>query len=382
MMALSPRPGFWRELTRRAYVDPSSAVELRYLSNGVWSKIAPRVMAGDHSTLAVILPSLVPVDGAGSAPSCLQALARSVQRLRETPPEVAILVVCVVQDRPGASRRERALEHLLRVWADSPCGGARVPFVGVSISVASKILALNCTISLLDVNACTAIAWFDDDIEIDSGCLAEMWREYDPEFQGIYGARKTARGDRTRFSRWWALVKNAREPVNRYPHGCAVLVSRQVFGTGIPLEYITDDHYYHFRFLNHRAEEPLALLRVVERAIVRVPMPNSVGDALRRLRRNYGNVQRVLADVEDETRRYFMRRLHIPGLCLPRSVRDLISPQYWLRLIFHAGKLSLWLVVRAEILLRGALCRPRRSVWFSAARPAALRGRLWASPRQ
>ncbi len=371
---LRPLTGFWRSVARRAFPEPPRSAELLYRFEQKWSPVPPRVSKGDGPLLAVIVPTLAPAEGEGSAASCLRGLAETIDDLMRTAARPRVMVIVAAQDRPGHARRESVLAELESLWAGLP-QAMRIPWVGLSVSIASKVLAIDSTIPLLDANGAAAVAWFDDDIEILPDCLAALWGAFDPAFGGIYGARKVAIRDATVFSGWWAESKNRRESVNLYPHGCAMLMSRAVFGEGIPVEYITDDHFYLFRYLAPEASDPLRDLRVVAKAEVRVPMVNSALVAVGRFARNYRNLQRVLADVPDATRRCFLRRLHLPGLRAPGSLREALSGRFWLRFLFHAGKAVYWYGLRAEILLRGLLYRPRKTVWYSAAPPAALRGR-------
>jgi hypothetical protein len=370
---LRPLAGFWREVARRAFPEPPRAVHLRHLYRGEWSDAAPYACAGEGPLLSVILPTLARQESPEPAAGCLRKLAESMERLRLSARGPRLMLVVAAQDRPGNAFREDVLAALEDLWTKLPVA-ADVPFAGVSVSLPSKVLAINSTIPLLDRNGVSAVAWFDDDIEIQPGCLTALWNAFDHHFDGIYGARKIAVNDVTEFSGWWAKWKNRRERVNLYPHGCAMLMSRAVFGQGIPTDYITDDHYYLFRYLSHSEVDPLCSLRVVRGAEVYVPMANSAGVALKRFARNYRNLQRVLADVSDENRRCFLRHLHLPGLRFPGSLIEGFSWRFWLRFLFHVGKAAYWYGMRAEILARGLLRRPRKTVWYSAP-PTAVRGR-------
>lgn len=363
-------PGGCRGLLRRAFVDSMPHPSVRYRHGGTWSELPPRVLTAGGERLIIIVPTLAPVRGLGSLPRALARLCASIARLisdqAAAPPACALAVV--MQDRAGEERRTEGIENIERQWTEM----SEVPCVGISVSLPSKLLALNCCLPLFDVNGATCVAWFDDDVEVDEKCLLALWTAFAPSFEGIYGARKVAVEDRSSFSSRWARFKNRGEPVNLYPHGCAILLSRRVFGDGIPLRYITDDHYYLFRFLDASASDPLELLRVVPDSVVRVPMINDPLTALRRIARNYRNVQRVLADTPADAVRYFRRTLLLPGLRPPRTPGELVSAAYWTKLGVHTAKGCFWLLVQAEMLARGFLGRPLRSVWYSASPPRVM----------
>ncbi|MBL8214799.1 MAG: hypothetical protein JNK87_29035 [Bryobacterales bacterium] len=363
---LRPIPGLIRSLKRRAFVDPRPEVKLRYLCEGVWCEAVPALAAHD---LAVLLPTLA----SQRLPFCLPGLLAALRSLCQNGEGLRLLLVVAAQDRHGEQLRDRYLEQVTARLAEG-LNPASVTVVGLSVSVPSKVLAINATLPLLDAAAVAAVAWFDDDIEIHPDCLLELWRAYDPTFEGLYGARKLAVRDASGFSDWWAGVKNSREPANRYPHGCAMLLARRALGDGIPLEYITDDHYFLFRYLAPERPDYLHWLRVVPAALVRVPMANSAQVTFRRFGRNFRNLQRVLADVSPEVERCFLRNLHFPGVRLPRQAPEAVSLRYWMRLAFYGGKYLYWKYAEASILLRGLAGRPRRTVWYSSPPPGGSSG--------
>jgi hypothetical protein len=368
----SSRPGPLRGLVRRAFRDPSVRPVARYRHAFAWRDDPPVVpeAALGRARLAIIIPTLATTDGEGGLQSCLEAIEGSLRVLEATPGAPSCMLIVVAQDRAGSEgARDRALERIERWWADA----GRLPFTGISLSVASKVIALNAARAFVEANQIDALAWFDDDVIIESSCLPALWRDFSADRGGVYGARKVAVPDRSRFSALWAGSKNRREPVNRYPHGCAMLMSRAAFGEGIPPEYITDDHYFLFRYLEPESPAPLQRLRVVADAVVHVPTVNSPAIVLRRIHRNYRNLHRVLADLPAGTARYFWRELQFPGLRAPSSIREALAASTWLRFGGNLGKACFWGLITAEVLARGALRRPPESAWFSAPAPHSIR---------
>jgi hypothetical protein len=128
---------------------------------------------------------------------------------------------------------------------------------------------------------------------------------------------------------------------------------------------MSDDHYFLLSLLDPHSDDPLHRLRVVPDAVVRVGAARSLRVAVRRVVRNYRNVQRVLADSDAASVRYFRRRLHFAALRPPHTMREALTPGYWLRVGFQVGRALLWQALVAEVLLRGLLARPRPAVWSS-----------------
>lgn len=357
----APRAGVLRSLIRAAFVDPAEQPPARYRYRGAWNDTPPiAAFAPRRRRLIVAVPTLIRPAATASLASALRALAETMRALEAAPAGAACALTVMAQDWPGAAARDAALESMESLWRDA---AAEIPFIGVSLPVASKVLALNAALPIADANAAEALAWFDDDVLADRDCLLALWRAFEPGAGRVYGARKIAVPDASRFSAFWARSKNGREPVNRYPHGCAMLISRAALGSGIPPQYITDDHYFLVRFLDPRAPEPLHRLRVVPDAIVRVPSVNSPLAMIRRIHRNYRNFHRVLADLPAPTVRLVLRDLMFPGLHAPTS-----PPRF----IGNAAKLSFWTLVTAEVLARGLLRLPSRSSWTSSAPPRTM----------
>ncbi|MGH3783280.1 MAG: hypothetical protein ACRDRO_22350 [Pseudonocardiaceae bacterium] len=361
---LDPLPGRRRALVRAAFSAFVPKPEVAYRHRQRWSQAPPRIWdgSGGGERLVVVVPTVT----RGAVPPALRdglgRIADAVAMIVGAEPEVRCFVAVALYEATASALARAVTEEIERAWQAT---GTVVPWVGVTVSEPSKVLALNCTLPLLDVNGATAIAWFDDDVEVMSDCLLALWRAYDPAATCVYGARAlpACSGDRSGIV--GALLSSRSAVPNAYPYGCSMLLSRATFGAGIPLVYMSDDHYFLLSLLDPRADDPLHRLRVVPDAVVRIGAPRSLRVAVRRVVRNYRNVQRVLADADEVSVRHFRRRLHFAALRPPRSVREALTPGYWIRLGFQAGRALLWQVLVAEVLLRGLLARPRLAVWSS-----------------
>ena len=230
----------------------------------------------------------------------------------------------------------------------------------------SKILSINTCVKHLNPLDLEIISWVDDDIFLKPDCLSNIISEYSSRFAGVYGARKVTIEGTSSFSRKWAQHKNSIEPVNLYPHGCCVVISKKEFGTGIPIEYMTDDHYLLLKYLDPNHKNPLARLYVIENAILYCPTALTRKETIKRIKRNYTNVLRILADAHPETNWYFLRHLMFPAIRFPNSIQEILVWSYWRKMFWHFLKFLFWLYCVIALMLRGLFRLPKGSYWYSA----------------
>lgn len=365
--------GLLRRVVRRAFTDPAVCPAISYAVRGVVTRDPCAVMpppAEGSERVAIIVPTYVGRCSAKALFKTLEPLGRSMEVARgELRGYEFVLVIAMQWEAPQTEQSCHArLAELERAWS----GRFDAAFVGVSISHRSKLLALNSCRPLMEAAGVGVVGWIDDDVVLDERCLAELLAAFEPSVEGIYGARKVTVSDGSRFSRWWAGRKNRIEPVNLYPHGCCMLMSERVFRVGIPLVHQSDDHHFLLRFLEPEDADPLRRLRVVPRACLYCPTANRPGTILGRIRRNYSNVLRVLADAPAPTVRFFLRDLMFQNLRLPRALREVWSATYWTEMFWHLLKLLFWLSCAGPVLVRGVLNRPRVPRWYSAPFPLTL----------
>lgn len=351
---LHRRAGRRRAVVRAAFAPFAPRPRVAYRHAQRWSARPPRVWTGPASgeRLAVIVPTVTRGAVTGPLRDGLARVADAAAALTRSRPDVACLLVVALYEATAPDRAASLVEALERDWQAS---GSAAPWVGVAVSEPSKVLALNSTAPLLDANGVSAVTWFDDDVDVAPDCLLALWRAYEPGAARVYGARALpATG-----------LRPLGAPGNPYPYGCSMLMSRATFGAGIPLVYMSDDHYYLLALLDPEADDPLHRLRVVPDAVVRVGPSRSWPAAVRRVARNYRNVQRVLADTDPAAARYFRRRVHFAALRAPRDPAEARSAGYWRGQAVQVVRLALWCAVVAEVHLRGLLARPRPAYWCS-----------------
>jgi hypothetical protein len=319
--------------------------------------------------VVIVVPTYVGRCSSESLWTTIERIGASAALAEREHPEYSFLFALAMQwENPDTESACIArLAEIERKWTQA----FGCPYVGLAIAHKSKLLALNASIPLLDASGAAVVCWVDDDIMLDMRCLTELLGAFDPTFEGVYGARKITVADQTRFSAIWARHKNRIEPVNLYPHGCCMLISRREFHVGIPPAYRTDDHYYLLRYLDAEQPRPLAALKVVPQALLYCPTADRPRTMLGRIRRNYSNVLRVLADAPDSTIRYFLRQLMFQNLRLPQGYAEL-RPAYMNALLWHALKFLFWLSCAIPVLVRGTLNRPTSPKWYAAPFPSAL----------
>lgn len=368
MAAAAPlhrRPGLRGALVRKAFLPFTPQPQLAYRHAGRWHETPPIVwdVSFGDDRLAVVVPTVTHGKVTSSLRSALRRVAVAVDVFSHAQYDVRCLVTVVAYETSTPSVRHTLTEEMERAWRDSASG---VPWVGVSVTAPSKILAINSALPLLDINGVTAIAWFDDDVEVTPYCLRALWRAYDPAGARVYGARVEPADADGRANLVHAALARRSASGNAYPYGCSMLLSRATLGEGIPLVYMSDDHFFLLSLLDPGAENPLYRLPVVDDAIVRVMPPRTLWLAVRRVMRNYRNVQRVLADADQASARWFRRKLQFAALRPPLSVHEAATMTYWIRLGIDAGRAVLWSALVTEVLVRGLLGRPRRALWSSA----------------
>ena len=110
--------------------------------------------------------------------------------------------------------------------------------VGVCLQADRKIDSINLVISYLRDARIKALGWVDDDVNLETNCLALLVQNYlEQNCSGAVGGRKIGHSRPNRSSRIVTFVKKNTRPAANYPHGCCILVSWDVIKSGIPARY-------------------------------------------------------------------------------------------------------------------------------------------------
>jgi len=354
--------GGLRKIICRAFTDPVCTPEQSCLATALAGPAARR--------LVVMVPSAGTRCGLSELESSLTSIGQSIAIAKTKNPDLNPVLLLLAQWAAPQTESECVANiKLTAEWWETQFETA---FVGAAISPRSKILALNAAIPFLDRMDAEAVAWFDDDIIVSPECLSALLDAWSPQSNVVFGGAKVTDADTSTFSGWWARRKNRVEPVNQYPHGCAVLMSRKLFGKGIPPIYQSDDSYLLLRYLEPSQPDPFERLKVVVEARIVALAPNSYIAAARRIARNYRYTLRIAADAPTATVSFFFRRIVFFGLRFPTSLRSALQPRYWGLLFWHSLKFLFWLSLVLEILIRGVISRPRAASWFEAPYPEIL----------
>jgi hypothetical protein len=363
-----------RRLLRRAFAETVSQPTITYVNNGIVTDDAADLHFDCESAkqrVAIIVPTYVQRCSLSSLREHLRRIDASIKIACQELSDFQFMLVVALQ-WSDSDTKQVSITKLLRLtqeWSRDH----ETPLMGISLSPRSKLLALNSCRALIDAVHIQVVSWIDDDVVLDKHCLSELLKRFDSSFQGIYGGRKITIADSSRFSIWWARRKNRIEPVNLYPHGCCMLMSEREFNGGIPLVYQSDDHYFLLKCLEPEAADPFVRLRVVREAKFFCPTANTPRTILGRIRRNYSNVLRILADAPPSTVRFFLRDLMFTNLRLPRTLVECWSAKYWREMFWHLLKLLFWLWCALPVFVRGALNLPKLPQWYSAPFPMSIR---------
>jgi len=286
------------------------------------------------------------------------AMTDQLNAVGQMSPDVDVAVMVGMQwmdeaEEPEAIARLRDLAVLT-----PPSAGFR--FLGLSLQGPAKVRTLNAGIEVAQTLGFAAVGWFDDDVRMESGCLAELVRDFMTNgCRGAVGATKIPHAHAHVTSRLLHRAKAVAAPATGYPHGCCILVALPVVAGGIPDRYLCDDGYVCFRLLDPGAEDALHALRLVPAARCHYHVAGPARQTGRRIRRLLLNHNIYLADWSYPVARYYFRNILFYGMW-PLAGWD-GSKGLWHGISNASIK---WLYfcwfakVSAELYLRGVLQRP------------------------
>ncbi len=291
----------------------------------------------------------------------MSALAAQLRTCLADRPDVRIAFFVGMQWSPG--EESAAFDRLARM-ADLVRDDPRIVFVGVALRGRGKIRTLNATVQAAVKSNAVGLAWIDDDVYLEEGCLARLIDRFiEKGCRGAVGATKIPVAGKTRAARTLYVLKGITTPACNYPHACCILVDTRVIARGIPERYASDDGYVCFELLDPARPDPLELLELVAAARCWHVVGGPAGQTRRRIRRMLTNHHVFLADYPRPVARYYIRHMLFYGL--------------WPLAPFDAGRgvafgLAKWGLkalyfcwfarVGAELLVRGAVNRPIREI--------------------
>jgi hypothetical protein len=322
--------------------------------------VAAALGPGAAGGIAFLLPTVVERGEAEQAAASLR-LVQQVAGLRDARPELPLVFVAGMQWRDPAGRAE-ALRRLEALGGEALA--RRIPFVGMSLPGPGKIRTLNAAIAVAEGVGARGLAWVDDDVRLEPGCLAGMAERFLARgARGAVGATKVGAPKEYAASRLLFAAKSVMEPAVNYPHACCILVETGVVAGGIPPRYVSDDGYVCFRLLDPSLANPLEHLELVPGALCHYHVGGPAGETYRRIRRMLLNHHIYMADFPRPVARFYFRHVLFTGLW-PLAPWD--GSRGWR---FGATKWALkwayfgWFAaVGAELYLRGLLGRPLRRV--------------------
>lgn len=333
--------------------------------------------AGDGPLrIAFIAPTHVRRSTTSDTREWFAGVAEQLAAASEAVPNVMITVLVGMQWMAEAEEAE-AIGRLQQLAPVAAAAGVR--FLGLSLQGPAKVRTLNAGIRVADQLGFTAVGWFDDDVRLEPHCLAELVRDFVAHgCRGAVGATKIPHAREHVTSQLLHRAKAVATPATNYPHGCCLLVARQVVTGGIPDRYICDDGYVCFRLLDPAATDPLHDLRLVPDARCHYHVAGPARQTGRRIRRLLLNHNIYLADWSYPVARYYFRHILFSGMWPlagwdgRQGVRHGLSKAAIKWLYFGwFSKISI------ELYLRGLLRRPLDQIdWAEDAAPEAPRAAL------
>jgi hypothetical protein len=321
----------------------------------------PTIAAADTSLFGVLCPTFVARAPADRQIETMSALAAQLRTCLVDRPDVRIAFFVGMQWSAGEeSAAFDRLDRIARLVRDD----ARIVFVGVALPGRGKTRTLNATIRAAVKSNAAGLAWIDDDVYLEDGCLARLLARFiEKGCRGAVGATKIPVAGKTRAARILYTLKNITTPACNYPHACCILVDTRVIARGIPERYASDDGFVCFELLDPTRPNPLEHLELVAAARCWHVVGGPAGQTLRRIRRMLTNHHVFLADYPRPVARYYFRQMLFYGLWplapfdASRGVAFGLA-KWGLKAVYFC-----WFArVGGELLVRGIVNRPIREI--------------------
>lgn len=348
-------------LLARGYVESATARgRTEYRAPAGWQPLKP----GDETAIPpaeviVILPTtLSRLDDDQFAHSIEQLLAR----LRETQRAHQLSAGLVVLTQVGSSEEFEIARRRRYLVGDAPDVSATF----IVSQGSGKLPALNLVLDLLP-SATRYVGWVDDDVDIEPMGVTHLTaRLAELDAPAAVGARKVPHVSGHATSEAMSKAKGLMPSAMNYPHGCAMMVTRDVVASGIPTRYASDDGWVCFQLLRPDRPDPFESLKIEDSAAVHYTVAGDFWSTVRRLRRQRIGQLLLMADAPADIAWCYVRHCFLVGTALlprfrtepPRTaVRR--STYSWV----HLGSTT---ALAIELMVRGLIGKPLRKVeWGS-----------------
>lgn len=324
-------------------------------------RLIERMVPSCRGGIGLVLPTFTSRMSRHEATQTVEALLAQLQEASARMPGLPLLFIVGLQWDEG---QESETFDRLVAFAKQARGTSFVSFIGCALPRGSKVQTLNVAFQLARDLDLLAIGWVDDDVHLESECLALMFQRFLEKRRGALGAAKVPHARRHVASRLLKWAKdNARTSGRAYPHGCCMIVDMAVAARGIPSRYVCDDDYVCFTLLQPDNADPLANLEIVRGALCHHTVGGPAREIWPRLRRSLITSHVLQADFTGPVARYYFGSMQFFGLW-PLTTFDLTRGfgRGTLKLVVKWIYFALYCVVGMELALRGLVGFPYRQI--------------------
>ncbi|WP_127842848.1 glycosyltransferase [Actinomyces wuliandei] len=330
----------------------------RYRASGGWRPLAELAIGGDVMMVLPTRPARLSPEALTDTARELSAQAVAAERAQGY--QVALVVVIQY-----ASSQER---RLAESHGDALLALDDQHITTVVASRAGKIAALN-TAFRLAAPTVRFVGWVDDDVELGQGTLTRLLQEIRRmPAPAAVGATKVPHRSPHRTSHALARAKGVMPSAMNYPHGCAMIVTADVIGRGIPERYASDDGWVCFQLLDPAADNALWRMRLVPVASVSYIVGGALSSTLRRLRRQRIGQLLLMAEAPAPVSRCYLHHCLLNGVSLlPITLREgRISTTTLERCLYSWVHVLSTLLLAGELALRGLLRLPLSGIGWGS----------------
>ncbi|WP_440980752.1 hypothetical protein [Shinella sumterensis] len=336
----------------------------------VWEEIkkAGRVTGG-RERLAVLLPTIAQRLDPQTLRRISENVGAEVAILSEGGTEVAVyIVVQYMSDTMHHLAEQRRSELAAMLFSNAGQGDTTVSVHSATMRGPGKVLSLNAMLLRASEFAPGAAVLLDDDVEMESACLAALlacYREMD--LPAAVGATKVGHSAEGRASKFLYWAKSHTAPATQYPHACCMLVSMSVIQNGFPTELSSDDGFICFELLDPHADDPLHRLKLEPRARVHHVIGGDGNAMYQRIRRMLLNHYQFLCAYEWTKGRFYCRDLLFFGFWpVGKSVSTGTFRSRAIRWWVKAAYFTWFTSIGIELAVRAITRRPIRAIpWGS-----------------
>jgi hypothetical protein len=299
----------------------------------------------------------------------IEEILRQLEDAKKSFPQLSLLLWIGMQWKRPDCNEQLAVERL-RALAARAKDVSSVPFIGMALPGPGKNRTINAAIRAASRLNPQAWVWIDDDIKMEKACLQILIARYfaQPARRALGATIISVKG-RGASSAALCRVGTVTPPQKLYPTAACMIVDSTVVSRGIPGRYFADDAFVLFELLKPSRDDPFEDLEVVPAARAYHPIGGGARVTLRQFRRRLYTHVIYSADYPWTIARCYLLSCLFFGLWpITGWDRSQQLSTRVLRWFIKAIHLILFVLIGANLMLRGLLNRPLKSVsWGSDA---------------